>query len=79
MSVDCEMISMPSSLRSTANQESPGAATTARDATGRERTDMTMVVECAPEDIDQGDRLKKICMDDCLDVWLAIKAAGRQP
>ena len=29
--------------------------------------------------IDQGDRLKKICMDDCLDVWLSIKAAGRQP
>lgn len=40
---------------------------------------MTMLVECAPEDIDQGDRLKKICIDDCLDVWLAIKAAGRQP
>jgi hypothetical protein len=40
---------------------------------------MTMLVECAPEDIDQGARLKKICMDDCLDVWLAIKAAGRQP
>lgn len=40
---------------------------------------MTMLVECAPEYIDQGDRLKKISMDDCLDVWLAIKAAGRQP